>query len=105
MRAGRLKHRVTIQQSALAAADTYGDQAETWSDVTTVWAEVRTLDAVESWKAKQSQPEATVQVVMRYTADMNSAARLLFGTRYLYPLSVVENIDKTELRILCKEKL
>lgn len=105
MRAGKLRERVTIQESALAAADTYGAQAEVWSEVDTVWAEVRMLDGSEAWKAKQAQPEATIQVVMRYTADMTTDKRLLFGTRYLYPLSVVADVRNTEMRILCREKL
>lgn len=105
MQAGNLRYRVTIQESALGTADSYGAQAEVWSDVDTIWAEVRTLDAIEGWKAKQSQPEATVQVKMRYNTDMTSDKRLLFDSRYLYPLSVVADIKKTEMRVLCREKL
>lgn len=105
MPAGRLRHQVTIQEPALGSADVYGEQVEAWADVVTVSAEVRILDAIEAWKAKQSQPEATVQVTTRYNEEMTSDKRLLFGTRYLYPLSVVPDIKNTMMRVLCKEKL
>lgn len=103
--AGRLTSRVTIQSRVLAVADAYGEQAETWSTVATVFAEVKTLDGTEAWKAMQTQPEATIQVTMRYTSEMTPDKRLLFGERYLYPLSVVPDIRNRELRIMCKERL
>lgn len=105
MRAGQLRHRVTIQRSALGTADSYGAQAEAWSDVLEVWAEVRTLSGLEAWRAKQIQPEAAVQVTMRYQSDFTSADRLLFGTRYLYPLGVESDVRKTRTAALCREKL
>ena len=103
--AGSLIHKVTIQQRVLVAADAFGEQAETWLNVTAVWAEVRALNATEAWKAMQSQPEATIQVSMRYTSQMTSDKRLLFGERYLYPLSVVPDVRNCELCVLCKERL
>lgn len=105
MRAGRLQHRVTIERSTLGTADGYGAQAEAWVAVATVWAEVRMLTGSEGWKAKQVQPEATVQVLIRHWSDFTSADRFRFGDRYLYPLSVVPDIRNTELRCLCGEKL
>jgi SPP1 family predicted phage head-tail adaptor len=105
MRAGNLRHRVTIQRVALATADSYGQQTEEWSDVATVWAEVRSLNGIEGWKAKQIQPEASVQVLMRYTSDLTPADRLLYGTRYLHPVSVLPDVRNTQLTILCREQL
>lgn len=102
--AGRLRDRVTIQQRVLATGDAYGEQAESWLNVATVLAEVLPLDALESWKAMQLQSEATIQVTMRYTSEMSSDKRLMFGDRYLYPLSVVPDVGKIQLRVLCKER-
>lgn len=105
MRASQLRHRVTIQRSALGTADSYGAQAETWIDVVEVWGEVRTLNGLEAFRAKQIQPEAAVQVLMRYQSDFTSADRLLFDSRYLYPLSVESDVRKTRTTALCREKL
>lgn len=105
MRAGSMRHRVTIQRSALQTADAYGAQVEAWADVKTVWAEVRPLTGSEAWKTKQVQPEATSQVTMRYTSDLTSADRLKFGTRYLYPSSVTYDVRSRETRLLCMEKI
>lgn len=103
MRAGTLRYRVTIQRNAMDAANAYGEQIELWSDVATVWADVLPMTGSESWKAKQVQPEATVQVTMRLNSEVTTADRLLYAGRYLYPLSVTS--DLTETRILCMEKL
>jgi SPP1 family predicted phage head-tail adaptor len=105
MRSGRLRHVVTIQSVALSTADAYGAVSQVWSDVATVRAEVKTLIGLESWRAKQQQPEATDQVLLRYTGDMNSTRRLRFGSRYLYPLSSVPDVRNRQLTVLCREKL
>src|SRR3989304_5132322 len=105
MQAGRLRHRVTLQVTALSTADSFGEQTQSWADVERdIPAEVQTLSAIELWKTAQVQPEASVQVFMRYRSDVTSAHRFIYGSRYLYPITVIPDIKNTELTILCKEK-
>ena len=103
MQAGQLKDRVTIQAASHGAADAYGEQAQAWADVVTVWAEVETLAGLEAYRARQLSSEASVNVTMRYTTDMTSDKRLRFGARYLYPISVVPDVKKTSMQVLCRE--
>lgn len=105
MRAGRLKHRVTIQARSLDTANTYGERTETWSDVATVSAEVRMLSGSEAYRVKQVQPEATVIVMMRYRDDVTSIQQIVFGSRTLHPLSVTPDVRNTTLTLLCREEL
>jgi len=96
---------VTIQTKALAAADTYGQQAEAWSDVKAdVPALVEAMDAAEPWRADRSQPEATWRVTMRYRSDVTSAKRLVWGSQYLYPTAVQPDPRKRSVIVLCKER-
>ena len=105
MRAGQLRESVTIQVRALADADSYGEQAEAWSDVETVRAEITQLGGQERWRQKTIMPEATHEVLMRYTANMTHDKRLLWDSRYLYPMSVIVGAKQSDIRCLCKEQL
>jgi len=106
MRAGSLRERINVEQVTLATADTYGDQAEAWSTIlASVPAAITQLSAVEHWKQKSSIPEATHQVKIRHNPDVTSAVRFLWGTRYLYPLSVVADERQRQMTCLCNERL
>lgn len=106
MRAGKLRHRITIESPTLPTADSYGAQTETWSTfAANVAAEVSVLSGVEAFRAKQVQPEASSMVTLRYRSGVTAAMRFLWGTRYLYPVSVVEDEKKTEMVCLCRETL
>ena len=105
MRAGLLRHRVDIETASLQVADDYGQQTQAWSSLADdVPAEVATLGGVEGWKAKQIQPAATVQVRIRYNVDVTSECRFLYGTRYLYPVSIIPDVKDCEMVCLCKEQ-
>lgn len=106
MKAGTLRERVQIQARSLATADTYGSQAEVWSTTfADVPAEIIQLSAVEHWKQKAAMPEATHQVVVRYNADLKAACRFKWGSRYLYPSSIVVDQKLTKQTCLCGEQL
>ena len=106
MKAGALRELVDIQTRTLATADAYGAQAETWvTAYSDVPAEVRQLSAVEHWKQKAATPEATHQVVVRYNADLTAACRFKWGSRYLYPSSVVSDPKCTRMTCSCTERL
>lgn len=106
MRAGRLRHRVTIQKPTEGDADSYGDTVASWSDVATaVPAEVTTLSGREAYQANQVHPEATVQVKMRYRSDVTTAMRLVHDGRTLSIDGLLPDARKRELACLCHEDL
>ena len=104
MRAGKLRHRVTIQTRTLGAADSYGHQAKTWADAATVWASVKPLDGAELFRAQQVQPEVTHSVGMRHNANATPKARISHDSRTLEILTAINTEDRDiELELLCKE--
>ena len=93
MRAGPLRHQITLQRRS-RAGDTFGDSrgTDTWTDLATVRADVRPLRGREFFEAQQVKSEVTHKVVMRYCsdlADLSPKDRIKFGTRYLDILSVL----------------
>lgn len=108
-RAGKYRHRITIQTATEGTADTYGETSKTWADMEhgVVWAEVQTLDGNELWKAAQVNAKATVRVKMRARTDITvtTEKRFEFGTRYLYPLNKIPDVRAREWVFLCSEDL
>lgn len=85
MRAGTLRHRVTLQTRSVGV-DALGQELETWNDLATVWASVSTKRGREYFAAGSVQAEASVVFRIRYRSDilMNSTMlRLLWrGSPY-----------------------
>ena len=105
MRAGTLRHRVTIQKPTEGAANSYGETVDTWSNVCTVYASVIMQAAREAFEAGKVQPEATVEVIVRYRYDLTSEKRFKFGDRLLYIDSVVADERRRQQTCLCHEDL
>lgn len=104
MRAGTLRHRVTIQTLA-RTADDGGGYTEAWSNVATVWARVEPLSGGERWEAQQITANLSHRVAMRYRNDVTANNRLLFGARRLRIDAVIDVGERREqLEILCEEE-
>lgn len=104
MRAGMLRHYVTIQ-SRSTTPDTYGEPAQTWS---TLYADqpasVQPLSGRELINAQAIQSDVTHRVRMRYVSGVEVKHRILFGSRVL-DIRAVRNVDErgAELEMLCTE--
>lgn len=101
MRAGRLRHRVTIERRE-ADYDRRGHESEAWSPFLTVWAEVNELSGRELERAKQLVADATVQVTMR-TSNIESTDRIRFKGRIFQIASVIADMVNTTRICLCTE--
>lgn len=66
LRAGALRHRLTIQAATAAPPGTYGEQALTWSTYATVWGKVEPLSAHESFNAGREEHTVTHIIVIRW---------------------------------------
>ena len=98
-----LKKRITIQSQA-RTADGMGGWTETWATLTTVWAAVWPVSAREILKAGQTSMEITHRVRIRYRAGVLASYRILYGTRYLSIVSIINPSERGEwLDLLCKE--
>ncbi|HGO5439938.1 phage head closure protein [Klebsiella oxytoca] len=78
MQAGKLRHRVTLQEPVKEQNPTTGAVINIWRDVATIWAEISPLSAREFIAAQASQGEITTRITIRYRADVTRKHRILY---------------------------
>ena len=104
MRAGQLRHLVTIE-SRSATPDTYGEPAQTWSTLhANQPASIEPLSGRELIAAQAVQSDVTHRVRMRYVAGVETKHRIAFGSR-VFDIRAIRNIDERgiEWEMLCTE--
>ncbi|MEY4402188.1 MAG: hypothetical protein RIR91_223 [Verrucomicrobiota bacterium] len=82
MKAGRLRHRVTLQRGTVTA-NSHGDQVRSYVDLRTVWADVEALGGREFLAAEHVQAEVTSRITLRAQPDitLTPADRIVWGSR------------------------
>ena len=110
MRAGVLRHQITLQQRD-TIRDSMGGQATRWTDVCTTRAGIAQLSGRELEAARAIHSEVTHSITLRYRPEFSNptkaaALRLLFKGRVLNIVSV-HNVDERgrELNLVCSEGL
>jgi SPP1 family predicted phage head-tail adaptor len=80
MRAGELRHRITIQQQ-VKGRDTDGGVIVIWSDLTTIWAAVEPLSGAERQVENSDQLLATrlTRFRIRKRNGLDTTMRIVFG--------------------------
>ena len=103
MQAGRLRHRITIQEP-VTARNSYGEAITTWTAVATVWASVEPLSGREFFAAEHVQSEVTHRVRMRWQSGITPDMRVLFDGRVLTIDAVINYGERrTDLQLMCQE--
>lgn len=104
MRAGRLRHRVTIQQPVV---DTSWGGTTTWEAFAPVWAAIEPLRGREFFAAQQMQSEATAKITIRYLAGVTANMRVVHESRIFEltgpPIDPEER--HVELQLMVKETM
>lgn len=75
MRAGELRHLITIQQ-ATESRTASGAVSKSWSTFTTAYADIKPMDGREYFQVDQETAEARVKFVIRYQAGITTAMRI-----------------------------
>ena len=108
MRAGNLRHRLTIQKPT-EVSDGMGGVTTTWSTLITIWGGIWPLRGHEYMSAMQTTSEVTHKIRIRQLptnkrSDFSSKCRILFGSRYFEIESII-NPDERDiyLELMCKE--
>ncbi len=103
MRAGDLRHKVTIQQKT-TTKDTEGIPSETWPDFATVWAAIEPLQGREFFSAQAVNAQVTTRIRIRYRAGITPTMRVSYGTR-IFDIQVVIDVEERhrELQLMCQE--
>ncbi len=80
MKAGMLRHRVTIQQ-ATETQNSYGEIVQAWTTVATVWASIEARGVRESFAASQQFATADHIITIRYRSGVTAKMRIVYGSR------------------------
>lgn len=110
MQAGKLRHRVTIQES-IETRDTDGAVLEeNWSDWKTVWGSVEPVSGSERYIQSEAQvlAEATNRIRIRCRTGLDHKKRVLWvdGSRTrIFDILHVAEIEsrRREIHLICKE--
>ncbi|MEK4798058.1 phage head closure protein [Thermoactinomyces sp. FSL K6-2592] len=105
MNAGRLKHRVTLQEE-VKTPDGGGGSVVTWQDVATVWASVEPLKGRELYAAQQVRATLTHKIIIRYRPDIsvNVKMRAVYNNRIFNITSVINEQESNKtLQLLAEE--
>lgn len=103
--AGRLRHRIEIQNYEMTQDD-WGGVIYAWSHWAHVWASVEPLQGREFFAAQALQSQTTVRIRMRYRPGVTSQMRVLFDGRIYDIESVIEPQSRRHaLQLMCKTSL
>lgn len=105
MKAGTLRHRVTIQKKVVTQ-NTYGEEVITWDDVAEVWAAVEPLQGREFLEAQRAGAEVTTRVRIRHRDGIVPEMRVEWDD-HLYDIQAVVALEERgrEIHLMCKEVL
>jgi SPP1 family predicted phage head-tail adaptor len=109
VRAGELRHLITLQTPSPATPDGDGGYTEDpWTTLATVWASIvpATARDLERVVAGTVQSSATHLVTIRYLAGVTTKTRVVFGTR-LFSVTGVQNPEERNISLVlvCQESV
>lgn len=108
IRAGALRHRMTIERSTEGAADASGEKPITWSALRTVDASLTLQSGAEGRAGDTIVASSTYLVVMRHQFGITVTPkdRLTLGTR-IFDIDSVADPDgrSRELQLVVRERL
>lgn len=105
MRSGDLRHRITFQTNT-PTVNSSGETVDTFADAFTVWGAIEPLSGNRLFAAQQANSEAKGVVRVRYRDDILATMRMLYGTRILQIISIINpDTRPIELLLLFKEAL
>lgn len=106
MRAGDLRHLVTLQSLVAASPDqkATGEPDTTWTDWHAVHAAVEPLRGRELIAAQALQSDVDTRIRIRYRAGVSAAMRVVFGTRHYDIVTVIDPSERhIELQLMCRQ--
>ena len=95
MRAGQLRHRLTVQ-NAPTTTDALGGQSHAFSDGLSFWARVVPAREEELQNANQTKAKITHKITVRHRTDITPTSRLKFGTRVFEVVQVLNREERDQ---------
>jgi len=105
IRAGELRHKITIQSPA-EVSDGRGGVSRTWDTHAKAYAAIEPLRSEDVFDQQAIATGAQVRIRTRGVSSVTTTMRVLFGTR-VYEIVGVVDIDERgrELRLNCRENV
>lgn len=104
--AGKLRHRVSIQQKKISQNPVSGELTETWVDVwTNVPASIEALSAREYIAAQAVQSQVSARITIRFRPGITAAMRILHNGQIYNIQGVLPDPDsgRSWLTLPCSE--
>lgn len=112
MRAGRLKHRIRIENPSAETKAANGEKIPGgWQELGSgsMPAGIETLSTKDYFAAQETHSETTHRVVLRYRDGITSQSRIIWLSRgqerILEPTGPPLNRNNQTLEVLCRERL
>ena len=103
LKAGTLRHEVTIQQKSVTR-DAYGAEVITWTVLENVWASIEPISGREYFMSQQTQSVVDTKITIRYLSGIHPYDRVLYGTRIYDIQTIINPNEKNEsLTLMCRE--
>ena len=107
MRAGRLRHRVALQQLT-ETRGSMGGITKSFNTVATVWGAIEPVSGKEYLATDQTQNETMVRIVIRHYGNIDETWRALDtgdSPQTAYSIHAVLNTNKTdrEMVLMCSQ--
>lgn len=105
IRAGKLRHKITIQQPGASRDSCGGPAKSNWTDFKTgVWASVEPLQGKEYHAAVQDRAEVSTRFRIRFIAGLKPDMRIVYDGRVFGIVSIIDpNERHVELQIMTTE--
>lgn len=107
MRAGKLRHRVTITEP-IETQDDYGEPVKNWKPIADgqVWAEKRDLSGRELFQAQQINAEISTEFRIRHRDDIDARMSIEYRDAYWH-IESVQDPDgmRKKLLLLCAKSV
>lgn len=81
-RAGKLRHRVSLQSWGETQDPNTGAITEGWAEVAKVWASVEPLSAREFIQSSAGQSQISARIVIRYRDDVVATMRIVHRGKF-----------------------
>lgn len=90
MRAGKLRHLVTLFLPPSNAIDTFGDVSETYTAGQQFWASIEPLSGRELWFASQLRADVTHKITLRGRAGVTAKCQIRWTDSFLNTTRIFE---------------
>ena len=106
IRAGRLRHRITIQTCTGTDPGATLEFPKAWTTFASCWADIAATSGSESVEAARVQADASHVIEIRYQAGVLPTMRVLHGVRNFEIVAVLDMEERhRKLYLLCKEAI